>query len=631
LFLERSPLGESYLVWRHVAAGDAVDTEPEKFRRHPRPSSSGSRLREDMKKFVLGFVVALLFVALMVVIVVFAAIRYAGTRPPRVATNSALVLQLEGSLPEQSPVEFPIPILQQQQPLTIAETWQLLRNAAADSRIKAVVLEPRGLEVGWAKLEELHADIETFKKSGKPVYAFLRGAGTREYYVATAADHVFMAPEDELDVKGLRAELTFVKGTLDKLGVKMEFEHVGKYKDAPDMFTKTSSSPETREVLNQLLDQFYGDLINTIAQGRKKQPADVRALIDNGPFVGKEALDGGLVDALVYEDQVFDRLKQQLKLNDISKILEHNYARVPGASLGVDGGARIALVVGQGDITRGGTNDGPTDRGITASGMARLLRQVREDDTIKGVILRIDSPGGDGIASDDILHEAKLLSEKKPTVISMSDLAASGGYFMAMTGDPIVAYPNTETGSIGVFFGKANLRGLYDKIGLNKEIMKRGKFADIDTDYQPLNDAQRAKLRAEIETFYKSFVQQVADGRKRKYDQIEPLAQGRVWTGEQAKQNGLVDELGGIDRAVEMVKQRAKIAASEKVTLVPFPARRTLLQVLMDRDMDLSSLESSIVDSRIEGKVRELVGDLPLRSLSQGGILRLMPYSIRVQ
>jgi protease-4 len=584
-----------------------------------------------MKKFVLGFVVALLFVALMVVIVVFAAIRYAGTRPPRVATNSALVLQLEGSLPEQSPVEFPIPILQQQQPLTIAETWQLLRNAAADSRIKAVVLEPRGLEVGWAKLEELHADIETFKKSGKPVYAFLRGAGTREYYVATAADHVFMAPEDELDVKGLRAELTFVKGTLDKLGVKMEFEHVGKYKDAPDMFTKTSSSPETREVLNQLLDQFYGDLINTIAQGRKKQPADVRALIDNGPFVGKEALDGGLVDALVYEDQVFDRLKQQLKLNDISKILEHNYARVPGASLGVEGGARIALVVGQGDITRGGTNDGPTDRGITASGMARMLRQVREDDTIKGVILRIDSPGGDGIASDDILHEAKLLSEKKPTVISMSDLAASGGYFMAMTGDPIVAYPNTETGSIGVFFGKANLRGLYDKIGLNKEIMKRGKFADIDTDYQPLNDAQRAKLRAEIETFYKSFVQRVADGRKRKYDQIEPLAQGRVWTGEQAKQNGLVDELGGIDRAVEMVKQRAKIAASEKVTLVPFPARRTLLQVLMDRDMDLSSLESSIVDSRIEGKVRELVGDLPLRSLSQGGILRLMPYSIRVQ
>ncbi|MDP9113059.1 MAG: signal peptide peptidase SppA [Acidobacteriota bacterium] len=583
-----------------------------------------------MKKFLLGFVIGILFVALVGVILVAAAIRFGGSRRPQVVANSALVLQLEGDLPEQPAVEYPIPFFSNEQPLTIAENWQMLRNAAADSRIQAVVLEPRGLSVGWAKLEELRADLLNFKKSGKPVYAFLRGAGTKEYYLATAADRVFMSPEDELDVKGLRAQLMFFKGTLDKLGVEMEFEHVGKYKDAPDMFTKTESSPETREVLNQLLDQFYGDFVNTVAEGRKKSADAVRALIDNGPFIGKEALDGGLVDALIYEDQMYDQLRQQLKLSAMAKIADHDYSRAADGNLGVDGPTKIALLVGQGDITRGSTNDSG-ESGITAAGMIRQLRAVRDDASIKGVILRIDSPGGDGIASDDILHEAKLLSQKKPTVISMSDLAASGGYFIAMTGDPVVAYRNTETGSIGVFFGKVNLRGLYDKLGVKEEIMKRGHFADIDTEYSPLNDEQRAKLRNEIEVFYKGFVQRVADGRRRKYDDVEPLAQGRVWTGAQAKQNGLVDEIGGLDRAIDLVKQKAKIGASEKITLVAFPPRRNLLQLLMDRDTDLASLESRMVDSRIEAQVRELVGDLPLRVLGRGGILRLMPYRITIR
>jgi protease-4 len=587
-----------------------------------------------MKKFLLGFVIGLLFVGLAVTVLVFAAIRLGGQRRPAVAANSTLVLQLEGELPEQSPVDVPIPFLAQDQPLSVSETWQLLRNAAADSRIKAIVLEPREVQVGWAKLEELRGDLLNFKKSGKPVYAYLKGASTKDYYLATAADQIFMSPEDELDVKGLRAELMFVKNTLDKLGVVMEFEHVGKYKDAPDMFTKTSSSPETREVINLLLDQFYGDLVDKIAQGRKQEPALVRAELDNGPFVGNEALKGGLIDALLYEDEAFERLKQPLKLEKIVKIGGSDYARAAPSDLGVDGPTRIALVVGEGDITRGSTND-RGNSGITTAGMVRLLRQVRDDASIKGVILRIDSPGGDGIASDDILHEAKLLSQKKPTVISMSDLAASGGYFIAMTGDPVVAYPNTETGSIGVFFGKVDLQGLYEKIGLKTEILKRGQFADIDTPSKPLNDAERAKLRTEIEVFYRGFVQRVADGRKRKYDEVEALAQGRVWTGAQAKQNGLVDQLGGIDTAIDLVKAKAKIAASEKITLVPYPPRRNLFQVLMDRDFDLAAMESQIFESRmdlqIQSRLKAVLGDLPVQALGHGGILSLMPYSITVR
>lgn len=573
-----------------------------------------------MKKFLLGFVIGLFFAGLALLIIGAAAMRFGTDRPPAVSDGSTLVLHLEGELPEQPQVTLPIPFLEDQQPMTIVETWQLLRKAAADSRIKALVLEPRVLEVGWAKLEELRASILAFKKTGKPVYAYLRGAGTKEYYVATAADRVFMSPEDELDVKGLRAELMFVKGTLDKLGVGLEFEHVGKYKDAPDMFTRTTPTPETLEVENQILDRYFGDIVAVIAEGRRKQPDAVKTLLDDGPFVGKSALDGGLVDDLLFEDEMYSRLKDTVKLDASKKIGERDYSKVEVS--GVDGKTKIAFIVGQGEITRGGTNDSVGNDGITASGLVKLMRQVRDDASIKGVILRIDSPGGDGIASDDILHEAKLLSAKKPTVISMSDLAASGGYFIAMTGDPVVAYPNTLTGSIGVFFGKVNLKGLYDKVGIATHTLKRGRFSDIDSSTAPLNDEQRAKLRREIETFYKGFVERVSAGRKQPYDKVEPLAQGRVWLGEQAKQNGLVDELGGLDRAIEMVRDRAKISSSEKIVLVTYPPKRTVWDLLFNRSDETSQMESHL---------KPFIGRLPLRALAHGGILRLMPFTIDVK
>jgi protease-4 len=572
-----------------------------------------------MKRFGLGFLLGVLFMVLIGVILTFAAMRF-GERKVNVASNSTLILHLEGDLPEQSPVEIPIPFLEQRQPMTIVDTWQLLHRAATDSRIKAIVLEPRGLEVGWAKLQELRDDIVAFKKSGKPVYAFLRGAGSHEYFIASAADRIFMTPEDELDVKGLRAQLLFVKGTLDKLGVDMQFEHVGKYKDAPDMFTKTAPTPETLEVENSILDQFYGSLIETIAQGRNKQAQDLRTLLDSGPFVGKEALNGGLVDALVYEDEFYGKLKEQLKI-DTARIAEQDYWR---SSTPSDGTNKIAYLVGSGDITRGGTYDDGTESGITGIGMVKLLRQVGNDASIKGVIFRIDSPGGDGIASDDILHEAKVLSGKKPVVISMSDLAASGGYFIAMTGDPILAYPNTITGSIGVFFGKPDLKGLLTKLGVTETTLTRGRFADIDSPFHPMTDAERAKLRAEIEFFYRDFVERVAAGRKRPYDQVEPLAQGRAWVGAQAKQNGLVDELGGLDRAVELIKQKAKIPASEKISLVTYPPKKTVWDFLSNR-----SDES--MESMLEKRAQMLVGRVPIRALMHGGMMRLMPWTIDVK
>jgi protease IV len=576
-----------------------------------------------MKKFILGFVIGIVFVGLVLVILGFAAVRMASTlggeRPVSVSDNSALVLNLEGTVPEQAPVDIAIPYIQQQPPLTVLDTWKLLRRAAGDTRVKALVLEPRGLDAGWAKLQELRAEIIAFKQSGKPVYAYLRNATMREYYLATAADKIYMAPEDELDVKGLRAELTFYKGTLDKLGVSMEFEHVGKYKDAPDEFTKTSPSPETLEVTNQILDQYYGNIVQVIAEGRKLPPGAVRGVIDQGPFIGKNALDSGLVDGLIFEDEMLAQINTQVKAG-LKKIGARSYSRAAGAD--PSGQPRIAFVTGDGEITRGNPGEEVSDSGITAFSMVSQLRQVANDSSIKGVILRIDSPGGDGIASDDILHEMKALSKKKPVLISMSDLAASGGYFIAMTGDPILAYPNTLTGSIGVFFGKVNLSGLYDKIGIKKELLTRGRFAAIDSETKPLSPEEKDKVQKEIQVFYRGFVERVAEARKRPYDQVEPLAQGRVWLGTQAKMNGLVDEIGGLDRAVEMIKQRTNIPASQQVTLVTYPPRRSLLELLLKSSNDNSELESAI---------QSVIGKLPWRSLAHGGVQRLMPYSLVVR
>ena len=576
-----------------------------------------------MKNFLIGLVVGIVLAGLTVLILIFAAVRLAASfaEPPvNVADGTTLVFKLEGLLPEKQPPELPLPFFASQNPMTVRDAWEGFRKAAADSRIKGILFEPRGLLIGWARLQEIRDEILAFKKSGKPIVSFLRAPGTREYYLASATDRIYLAPEDSLDLKGLRMETVYLKNTLDKVGVKADVIHAGKYKDAGDVLTQTSMSPETSEVLNQILDQYYGNLVDTIAQGRKKQSDVVRGIIDQGPFMAKDALANGLIDAFGYEEQAAEDLKARFKQSELKRLSAKAYLKSAPLSGGVR--RRIALVVGEGAITRGSGNASFDEQGITDTGFIKLLKQVEDDSSIRGVIIRIDSPGGDGVASDDILHEAKNLSKKKPVVISMSDLAASGGYFMAVTGDPIVAYPNTLTGSIGVVFARLSLHGLYDKLGVNKQILTRGHYADLDSDYTPLSDDERRKITGQVEDFYNAFVSRVAEGRRKTPDQIAPLAQGRVWLGAQAKQNGLVDELGGLDRAVELVRQRAHISPSDRITLVPYPGKRSVFDVLFNRSEDSAALES---------KLEQVFGKLPIAALSRGGFLKVMPYSITVR
>jgi len=568
-----------------------------------------------MLKFLLGLFtgVILVFLGFILLIVLVLQLR---ERPPEIASGSVLVMRLAGEIPEKPALEVPL-FENPRAAVTVAAVWTSLRRAAEDSRIRAVVIEPESLSVGWAKLEEIRGDIEQFRKSGKPVFAYLRTPSAREYYLALAADRIYLGPEDPLMLKGMRAEIPYFKNTLAKLGISVDVEHDGKYKDFGDMFTRADMSPETKEVLNALVDGLYGNLLDRIAAARHKSPDQVRSLIDQGPFTAPDALAAGLVDELRFEDQMWGELRQRLESGAPNKVPLSRYLRAAPRNVPRN---HFALVVAEGDIIRGDPNDDGGE-GLTSYGFDKLLRDAAADPMVKGILVRIDSPGGEVTASDDMWRQMNLTSRKKPVVISMSDVAASGGYYMAMSGDPIVAYPETETGSIGVVFGKPNLHGLYDKLGITKDSIQRGRNANIDSDYSSLTPEQRALVQHGIDQSYHEFVSKVATARGRAFADIEPVAEGRVWLGSQAKPRGLVDELGGLDTAMALLKKKAGIPAGEEVGLLLYPGRRTLLDVWLKRGED----------DALETRLRAVFGRIPFRAWMQGGMLRLMPQWIEVK
>lgn len=573
-----------------------------------------------MGKFLLGVLIGIIVTVFGIFIVFLALGRMFANKPPSVSGNSALVLSLRGDIPESAPVDINIPFLQSQTSPTIRDIWTSLHQAASDNRIKAVVIEPHGVAAGWGRLQEIRQDILEFERSGKPVYAFLESPGSREYYLASAANRVFLSSGDMLQVKGFLLEAMYFKDALDKLGVQFQVDHIGRYKDAGDIFTRTNMSPETREVFGQILDQLYGDFCASVGQGRHKSADDIKALVDAGPFTADQAKANGLVDQLAYEDEMFGDLTRKTRAGKLNKVDIRTYFRaVPGQ------GDRIAVLVGDGEIVQGDPQNafgGQTE--IADRAFAKVIRQVRNDSGVKGVILRVNSPGGDSLASDVILHEMKLLSAAKPTVISMSDVAASGGYYISMTGDPVVAYPDTITGSIGVLYARPVLHDLFDKLGIQTDLLTRGKLAEMDSVTQPLSDAARQKLHESIEATYKLFVGKVASARKKAYDQIDPLAQGRVWMGSQARQNGLVDQLGGLDQAIATVRQKAHLPPTGDTNLVMFPPRRSLLEALTNASPE------SLQDSAAEAKIRQLLPALPSRVLLKGGMLRILPYQLNI-
>ncbi|TMA61467.1 MAG: signal peptide peptidase SppA [Deltaproteobacteria bacterium] len=508
-------------------------------------------------------------------------------------TYNTLRLDLSGSLPEEGPSL--LATLWRAPGMDFLTLISLLRWAREDERIRAVVLTVADLDVGWARLQSLRRSLLALRQAGKHVWVYLTEGGTREYYLASAADTVVLAPAGHLAVTGIAAETLFFKGALDKLGIEAQVHQAGQYKAAGEAFTRESMSGPHREMLEGLLDDLYSQIVEGIALARNKSKAEVQELIDQGLFLAREALTAGLVDQVDYEDAVPARL--EAKIGPVQVIEAGLYQRRRVRALRCQllryAPRKIALVTVGGPVKRGETVDSPEGgRAVGSTSFARDLKRVRDDQGVAAVVVRIASPGGSGVASDLMWRELLRTRERKPVIVSMGDVAASGGYYLALAGEKLFAEEGTITGSIGVIAGKAVLHDLYTHLGVGKEILTRGRRAALFSDYLAFAPPERERLEFEIQAFYQDFVEKVARCRSLSAEAVEPSAQGRVWSGRQAWVRGLVDEMGGLEEALAEAKRRMGLPAErpvivERIPKAPSSWRLSLLLRLLPRTSEV--------------------------------------------
>ena len=580
-----------------------------------------------MAKQAVRFIVGLIVMAVLVSVAGLALIYLTIGRQPSVSRNSTLILRLDDDLHEVPTDGVVQQLLQGDEPSGLQAVLGALKKAKVDPRIQAVVVMPSGLSAPyWAKIQEVHDAILDYRTSGKPAIAFLEYAGEREYYIAAACSRIFLMPSAPLDLNGLATYEVFLRGTLDKIGLYPDFLHIGDYKTAYNAFTEKGFTKAHREVTESMTRDLYDQLVRGIAEGRKKTEADVRALIDQGPFLPDEALRVGLVDELAYADQIDE--KAHLAGGKTARLEGSDYAKVSPSSLRLNRGPRIAVIYASGVIASGHGGYDPLMGGVLgADTLIERIRDARADASVRAIVLRIDSPGGSATASDAIWRELVITRDERhdrPLVVSMSDLAASGGYWIAMAAPYIVAQPGTLTGSIGVVTGKMVTGGLYTKLGANIETVSQGKFAELASPVRPFNDAERRKVESMIEETYDQFVEKAAQSRHMTPEKLDAIAQGRVWTGRQAKGIGLVDELGGLDRAIAVAKLRAKIPAESDVEVVVYPARRSFFDLV---SKGFRTQEASLFAALVPGDERHALGVAlsPLRLFHANETLALMP------
>lgn len=534
---------------------------------------------------------------------------------PVLGGNTSLTIDVQGDIPEAPPQE--LGAFFERRPPSLKTLVESLDRAAKDAKVTSVLLRVGNVNgAGWGRIQELRDAVQRFRKSGKPAYAHIEFCGNKEYYLATAASKIYAIPTAIVNVSGLSVEVMFFRGSLEKLGVQAQFEGVGKYKNAPNTFTESQFTEPHREQMEALVGSLYGEFRAAIAKARGMSEDDVERVVDAGPYDGPGAKAAGLVDELLYQDQIDERMK------GATRVGPGPYARA-SRGLGFDGRAKLALVYVVGDIIPGESQSGGLGGEFAGSDtVAQALRTAREDDDYKAILLRVDSPGGFGPAADVIRREVQLARKKKPVIVSMGDYAASGGYYVTIGSDVIVAQPATITGSIGVFSGKFSLRGLYDKLGITKESVSRGRYAGLFSEYRPWSDDERAKVRAQNVAFYEDFVGKVADGRGKSRDEIDAVAQGRVWTGAEALAQGLVDRLGGLDAAVAAARERAKLG-DQDVALVILPERKSFFETIWERQQEEG------MEAALPRELRSTLGWL--RSLSGEGPLARLPFELDIR
>ncbi|HZJ46159.1 MAG TPA: signal peptide peptidase SppA [Pyrinomonadaceae bacterium] len=556
---------------------------------------------------------------------------------PSIRDNSVLALRVSGSLPDYSP-DDPLKRYFGGPDQSLTGLVMQFKKAKVDKRIKAVLLDIDVSGVGWGKSEELRDAITDFRSSGKPVYAYLEFGLNKEYYIATACDKIIVPPPGELFINGLAADVMFFRGSLDKLGIYPDIYQIGKYKSAGDMFTQKQMTDAHREYINSLLDDLYNRYIDTIAKARHKSTDEMKALIDNAPYNAAKAKEAGLIDDSLYRDELEKQMKTMLGYKDADPfvIVKGEYRDVSPESLGLNEGERIAVVYASGDIGSGTSQNSPSgDQSIGSDTLAKAMNDAAADKTVKAIVLRVDSPGGSGLASDIIWHAVEAANQKKPVVVSMSDVAASGGYYISASASKIVAQPSTITGSIGVVAGKPVMRGLYDWLGISNEYVLRGKTAGMFRETEKFSDEERAKFEDWIKTtYYQDFVPKVAKGRKKDAQSVDSVGQGRVWTGFQAKERGLVDEFGGLDRAVDVAKELAKIPADKGVERVIFPYPQTFLQQLLsgNENSNTKVQQQEAVFAALPEDARRAFRYMKMMDrMKNGDTMLIMPFDLRVK
>lgn len=560
---------------------------------------------------------------------------------PSIQDNSVLTLRISGALPDYVP-DDPFRRIFGAQPQSLGSLLAQFRKAKVDKRISAVMLDIDMSEAGWAKSEEIRGAIQDFRSSGKPVYAYMEMGLNKDYYIASACDKIFVPPPGELFTIGLAADVMFFRGSLDKLGVYPDVYQIGKYKSAGDTFTQKQMTDAHREYINSMLDDLYGRYVEGIAKARNKSVDEVKGLIDNAPYSAAQAKDAGLIDGALYHDDVEKELKKRLgyKEGDELHIARgSDYKQISQESLGLNKGEKIAVVYAAGDIVSGKSSFGGSgEETIGSDSLVRTLNEARDDKGVKAIVLRIDSPGGSGLASDIIWRAVEAAKAKKPVVVSMGDVAASGGYYIACNANKIVAEPSTITGSIGVVGGKPVVKGFYDWIGVTNEYVMRGKNAGMFRETEKFNDSEQAKFKEFLNNTYDDFITKVGKGRNKDKDYINSIGQGRVWTGNQGKEKGLVDEYGGLDKAIEIAKQLANIPADKSIQRVIMPQPPTFFEQLMsagndDSDaVDAQAKQQAAVFSALPEDMRESLRYAQLLDrASKGEAIYLMPFRLRIK
>ncbi|KAD4385415.1 hypothetical protein E3N88_25583 [Mikania micrantha] len=516
----------------------------------------------------------------------------------RIRNGSVLNIELRGKISDQVKSRF-------SSGLSLPQLCENLIKAAYDPHISGVYLHIETLNCGWGKIEEIRRHILDFRKSGKFTIGYAPEWREKEYYIGCACEELYAPPSAYFSLYGLTSKAFFVGGVLEKVGVEPQVQRIGKYKSAGDQLYRKNISEENHEVLTTLLDNIYENWVDKISQAKGETKEEIEGFINEGVYQIEKLKEDRWITDIKYDDEVRSMLKTRLGIAEKKKLplIEYKkYSRIRKWILGLSGGKnQIAVIRASGSISRVVGSFFSPSSGIIAEQFIKKIRKVRDSKKYKAVIIRIDSPGGDVLASDLMWREIKLLAESKPVVASMVDVAASGGYYMAMAAHTIVSENLTLTGSIGVITAKFNLGKLYEKIGFNKEIISKGQYAELfaaDRSFRP----DEEKLFAErAQNIYKQFRDKAACSRSMSVDKMEEIAQGRVWTGNDAASRGLVDAIGGFSRAVAIAKHRANILHNKKVTLVELSKPSLSLQKI------LISMLSSVI--RIDTTLKHLQDD----------------------